>query len=177
MKFLYGYSNLFLVFSLLVYFNLFFVTEILEKDERLEDGMMQVLLRIGWLGLKSIFWGRLFILLLLSKNWLRKAKCRDTWIGIGTIILVADIVLEFFWSASEAVPEADVLFPFPVPPPNPDDVMWHPPVFILFHLALLFWNQIFTCTSLSPNLFAKSDLSFNVKYFLDWNSCSNSCNW
>ena len=128
--------------------------------------MMQVLLRIGWLGLKSIFWGRLFILLLLSKNWLRKAKCRDTWIGIGTIILVADIVLEFFWSASEAVEpvvEVDMLFPLP---PNPDDVIWHPPVFILFHLALLFWNQIFTCTSLSPNLFAKSDLSFNVKYFL-----------
>jgi len=163
---------------LFFYFSLFlFVVEILEKDERLVDGMMQVLLRIGWLGLKSIFWGRLFILLLLSKNWLRKAKCRDTWIGIGTIILVADIVLEFFWSASEAVEpvvEVDVLFPLP---PNPDDVIWHPPVFILFHLALLFWNQIFTCTSLSPNLFAKSDLSFNVKYFLDWNSCSNSCNW
>lgn len=170
------------MFFLLVYFNLFFVVEILEKDERLEDGMMQVLLRSeGWLGLRSIFWGRLFILLLLSKNWLRKAKCRDTWIGIGTIILVADILLEFFWESPSEVVEPvveaeDVLFPFPLPP-NPDDVMWHPPVFILFHLALLFWNQIFTCTSLNPNLFAKSDLSFNVKYFLDWNSSSSSCNW
>ena len=43
--------------------------EICEKDERLEDGMT-------WLGLKSIFLGRL--ILLLSKNWFLKAKCLDT---------------------------------------------------------------------------------------------------
>ena len=56
----------------LVYFNLFFDVEILEKDERLEDGIMQVLLRIGWLGLNSIFCSLLasepLFNLLLSKN-------------------------------------------------------------------------------------------------------------
>ena len=162
----------------LVYFNLFFDVEILEKDERLEDGIMQVLLRIGWLGLNSIFCGLLaepLFNLLLSKNWFLKAKCLDTCMGIGTIIFVADM-LEFdeFFSAV-LFPVSDVLFPFP--PLKPDEVMWHPPVFILFHLARLFWNQIFICTSLSPNLFANSDLSFNVRYFLERNSCSNSCNW
>ena len=162
----------------LVYFNLFFDVEILENDERLEDGIMQVLLRIGWLGLNSIFCGLLaepLFNLLLSKNWFLKAKCLDTCMGMGTIIFVADM-LEFdeFFSAV-LFPVSDVLFPFP--PLKPDEVMWHPPVFILFHLALLFWNQIFICTSLSPNLFANSDLSFNVRYFLERNSCSNSCNW
>jgi hypothetical protein len=44
--------------------------------------------------------------------------------GMGTIILVADIVLEFFSpDASEAV-EAEVLFPLPFPPRQPpEDVM------------------------------------------------------
>ena len=160
-------------FGNLVYFNLFLDDEILEKDDRLVDGIIQVLLNIGWLGLKSIFWG-LFgpFNLLLSKNWFLNAKCLDTWMGIGTIIFVADM-FEFdeFFSLSEVVDEP---FPFPV---KLDEVMWQLPVFILFHLALLFWNQILICTSLSPNLFAKSDLSFSVRYFLDRNSCSNSCNW
>jgi len=61
--------------------------EILEKEERLED---MTLLEDG--GRNSIFFGRLVIILLLSKNWFLKAKWRDTWMGIGTMILELDIL-------------------------------------------------------------------------------------
>ena len=133
--------------------------EILENDERLL--LVDMMLCDGGVGLKVF--GLLGINLWLSKNWLRKAKCRDTWIGIGTMILEADMFADVFGEALEAESE--------------DEVKWHVPVFILFHLARRFWNQILTCTSLRPSLLASSDLSFKVKYFFDWNSSSNSCNW
>ena len=43
-----------------------------------------------------------------------------------------------------------------------------------FHLALRFWNQIFTWTSDSLKLWAIWDRSDRLRYFLLWNSFSNS---
>lgn len=48
------------------------------------------------------------------------------------------------------------------------------PALILFHLALRFWNQIFTCTSLSFSACAICDRSVRERYFLQWNSFSSS---
>lgn len=48
------------------------------------------------------------------------------------------------------------------------------PALILFHLALRFWNQIFTCTSLSFSACAIWDRSVRERYFLQWNSFSSS---
>lgn len=45
-----------------------------------------------------------------------------------------------------------------------------------FCFILLFWNQIFTCVSLSPNEAAISILLALVKYLLKWNSFSSSVN-
>lgn len=52
---------------------------------------------------------------------------------------------------------------------------WTPPsVLTRFHFARLFWNQIFTWTSLSFNVLAICDLSSNERYFFVWNSRSSS---
>ena len=122
-------------------------------------------------GLNVLIIGRLFDgnNLWVSKNWLRRAKCRETCMGIGTMIFEADILLVLFEAAGEFAEVIEV--------DEADDDKWHVPVFMRFHFARRFWNQIFTCTSLRPSLFANSDLSFKVRYFFDWNSCSNSCNW
>jgi len=48
------------------------------------------------------------------------------------------------------------------------------PALTRFHFARRFWNQIFTCTSLSFNACAIWERSVNDKYFLLWNSFSNS---
>ena len=53
------------------------------------------------------------------------------------------------------------------PPPRPPGPI---PAFTLFHLALRFWNQIFTWTSDSLRLWAIWDLSDRLRYFLLWNS-------
>lgn len=48
------------------------------------------------------------------------------------------------------------------------------PALIRFHLALRFWNQIFTCTSLSLSACAIWERSVRERYFLQWNSFSSS---
>lgn len=48
------------------------------------------------------------------------------------------------------------------------------PALIRFHLALRFWNQIFTCTSLSFSACAIWERSVRERYFLQWNSFSSS---
>lgn len=48
------------------------------------------------------------------------------------------------------------------------------PALIRFHLALRFWNQIFTCTSLSLSACAIWERSVSERYFLQWNSFSSS---
>lgn len=50
------------------------------------------------------------------------------------------------------------------------------PAFTLFHLARLFWNQIFTWTSLNRKADAIWLRSVSDRYFLAWNSLSNSSN-
>ena len=72
-----------------------------------------------------------------------------TWIGIGTTSFGA-------WS---------FLLPWAWTPPS---------VLTRFHFARLFWNQIFTWTSLSFNVLAICDLSSNERYFFVWNSRSSS---
>jgi len=139
--------------------------EIREKDDRFEDGMLSG--PEG--GLNSIFLG--LCNLVLSRNWLRSAKCLDTWMGMGTMIL------ELSDFESKVAPSDDDFGLLLLLAVKALLVRWQAPVFILFHLARRFWNQIFTCTSLKPNFLASSDLSFNVKYFLDKNSCSSSCSW
>lgn len=63
-----------------------------EKEERLPIGPLDGVL-------SSIFpLGRVLIILLLSKNWFLNAKWRDTWIGIGTIILA--LLLDILWLLS-----------------------------------------------------------------------------
>ena len=81
-------------------FNFYF--EILEKEERLED-MTSV---CEWVGLNSIFLGRLVINLLVSKNWFLKAKWRETWMGIGTMILALLLLLSEGWPELEGSPES-----------------------------------------------------------------------
>lgn len=52
---------------------------------------------------------------------------------------------------------------------------WGPPrVLTRFHFARLFWNHIFTWTSLSFNVLAICDLSSIERYFFVWNSLSSS---
>ena len=83
--------------------NFNFYLEILENEERLED-MTSV---CEWVGLNSIFLGRLVINLLVSKNWFLKAKWRETWMGIGTIILELLLLLSEF-PLPEPEPECSV---------------------------------------------------------------------
>lgn len=63
------------------------------------------------------------------------------------------------------------------PPPNRDG----PPVtnaaLTRFHLARRFWNQILIWTSDKRNWCAICERSVKLRYFLAWNSRSNSINW
>lgn len=53
---------------------------------------------------------------------------------------------------------------------------WTRPAFTRFHFARRFWNQIFTCTSLSFSVCAICERSVRDRYFLLWNSFSSSSN-
>lgn len=54
------------------------------------------------------------------------------------------------------------------------DLLLTLPALMRFHLALRFWNQIFTWTSLSLSACAIWERSVRERYFLQWNSFSSS---
>lgn len=81
---------------------------------------------------------------------------RLTWTGMGTTIL------GLFGTSLD--PEAEVR----------PDLACTSPALTRFHLALRFWNQIFTCTSDSRREWAICERSVSDRYFLLWNSFSNS---
>lgn len=97
-----------------------------------------------------LYWGHLLVLYSYDEiaKWFLAVNLL-TWTGIGTTIRL------------------------PVPPmfllKRPEE-----PVLTRFHLARLFWNQIFTCTSESFSPEAICDLSSTVRYFFVWNSRSSS---
>lgn len=77
---------------------------------------------------------------------------------MGTTIL-GDPEAPALWRPE--VPEVEL----PVPPR---------PALTRFHLALRFWNQIFTCTSDNLRAWAMCERSVRLRYFLAWNSRSSS---
>lgn len=128
-------------------------------EEALEVGLSTVGLTLGGLAHFSKWW------------WWDLTASLLTWTGIGTTILVpfpeccpaAPLCL------FEAPGVAKLFAPDPTPPPLN-------PAFTLFHLALRFWNQIFTWTSDNFNAWAMWDLSVRLRYFFAWNSRSSSNN-
>lgn len=126
-------------------------------DEALDVGLSVVGLTLGGLAHFSKWW------------WWDLTANRLTCTGMGTTILVP------FPECCPATPlclldvpaVAMLLALDPTPPPLN-------PAFTLFHLALRFWNQIFTWTSDNFRAWAICDLSVRLRYFFAWNSRSSS---
>lgn len=111
--------------------------------------------------------------------WLR-IVIRLTWTGIGTTSFWAG---RSFWWFDKLVGSMLLLDEWLLA----DDAWWWwwwPARFVVmsaaftrFHLARRFWNHILIWTSERRNWWAIWDLSVRLRYFLAWNSRSNSISW